>query len=40
MLEAMAVGIPAIATKWGGPVDYLNESCGILIEPTSFLSFS
>ena len=35
VLEAMAVGIPAIATKWGGPVDYLNESCGILIEPTS-----
>ncbi len=35
VLEAMAVGIPAIATKWGGPVDYLNDSCGILIEPTS-----
>ncbi len=35
VLEAMAVGIPVIATKWGGPVDYLNESCGILIEPTS-----
>ncbi|MEL6165989.1 MAG: glycosyltransferase, partial [Cyanobacteria bacterium J06628_3] len=26
---------PVIATKWGGPVDYLDESCGILIEPTS-----
>lgn len=35
VLEAMAVGIPAIATKWGGPVDYLNQSCGILIEPSS-----
>ncbi len=35
VLEAMAVGIPAIATKWGGPVDYLDDSCGILIEPTS-----
>ena len=35
VLEAMAVGIPVIATKWGGPVDYLNDSCGILIEPTS-----
>ena len=35
VLEAMAVGIPVIATKWGGPMDYLNESCGILIEPTS-----
>ncbi|MEM6752404.1 MAG: glycosyltransferase family 4 protein [Cyanobacteria bacterium P01_C01_bin.38] len=35
VLEAMAMGIPVIATKWGGPVDYLDESCGILIEPTS-----
>ncbi|NJM20770.1 MAG: glycosyltransferase family 4 protein [Richelia sp. RM2_1_2] len=35
VLEAMAMGIPVIATKWGGPADYLNESCGILIEPTS-----
>ncbi|AFY56284.1 glycosyltransferase [Rivularia sp. PCC 7116] len=35
VLEAMAVGIPVIATKWGGPADYLNGDCGILIEPTS-----
>ncbi|MEL6460653.1 MAG: glycosyltransferase family 4 protein [Cyanobacteria bacterium J06621_15] len=35
VLEAMSMGIPVIATKWGGPVDYLDESCGILIEPTS-----
>ena len=34
-MEAMAVGKHVIATKWGGPVDYLNDSCGILIEPTS-----
>ena len=33
ILEAMTMGIPVIATHWGGPVDYLDESCGILIEP-------
>lgn len=35
VLEAMAMSLPVIATKWGGPVDYLDESCGILIEPVS-----
>lgn len=35
VLEAMAVGIPAIATHWGGPADYLREDCGILVEPSS-----
>lgn len=35
VLEAMTAGLPVIATAWGGPMDYLDESCGILIEPTS-----
>jgi glycosyltransferase involved in cell wall biosynthesis len=35
VLEAMACGLPVIATKWGGPADYLDASCGFLIEPTS-----
>lgn len=35
VLEAMASGIPVIATKWGGPADYLDGSCGFLIEPLS-----
>jgi glycosyltransferase involved in cell wall biosynthesis len=35
VLEAMAVGLPVIATAWGGPLDYLDENCGILIEPSS-----
>lgn len=35
VLEAMAMSLPVIATKWGGPVDYLDDSCGILIAPTS-----
>jgi glycosyltransferase involved in cell wall biosynthesis len=33
VLEAMASGIPVIATKWGGPADYLTENTGILIPP-------
>ncbi len=35
VLEAMASGIPVIATKWGGPADYLDPSCGFLVEPRS-----
>ena len=35
VLEAMAVGLPVITTNWGGPADYLNSSCGILVEPAS-----
>jgi len=34
VLEAMATGLPVIATRWGGPADYLDNECGILIEPT------
>ena len=33
VLEAMAMGLPVIATKWGGPADYLDKNSGILIEP-------
>jgi glycosyltransferase involved in cell wall biosynthesis len=35
VLEAMAMARPVIATAWGGPADYLDPSCGILLEPTS-----
>lgn len=35
VLEAMAMGLPAIATNWGGPADYLDPSCGILLDPKS-----
>lgn len=35
VLEAMACGIPVIATAWGGPADYLDSSCGILVDPTN-----
>ena len=32
VLEAMAMGKPVIATHWGGPADYLDATCGILVE--------
>jgi glycosyltransferase involved in cell wall biosynthesis len=35
VLEAMALAKPVIATAWGGPLDYLDESCGILVPPSS-----
>lgn len=34
VLEAMSMGKPVIATAWGGPVDYLDPSCGILVPPS------
>lgn len=39
VLEAMAAGKPVIATAWGGPADYLDETCGVLVEPTSRVAF-
>lgn len=35
VLEAMALGLPVIATDWGGPADYLDPSCGVLVAPAS-----
>ena len=34
VLEAMAMAKPVIATAWGGPLDYLDPSCGILVAPS------
>lgn len=39
VLEAMAMARPVIATNWGGPTDYLDETCGILVDPTSREAF-
>jgi glycosyltransferase involved in cell wall biosynthesis len=36
VLEAMAMGKPVIATHWGGPADYLDASCGMLVKPESY----
>jgi glycosyltransferase involved in cell wall biosynthesis len=35
VLEAMSMGKPVIATAWGGPLDYLDPSCGVLVAPES-----
>lgn len=40
VLEAMALGMPVIATAWGGPTDYLDPACGIQVEPTSRQAFA
>ncbi len=32
-IEAMAMGLPVIATKSGGPENFVNDTNGILIEP-------
>ena len=34
VLEAMSMGKAVIATAWGGPLDYLDPSCGILVPPS------
>lgn len=39
ILEAMAMGKPIIATDWGGPSDYVNAKCGILVRPESEEAF-
>jgi glycosyltransferase involved in cell wall biosynthesis len=39
VIEAMASGLPVIATNWGGPADYVDASCGILVDPKSEEAF-
>ena len=39
MLEAMALGLPVIATAWGGPLDYVDATTGILVPPTDEATF-
>ncbi len=39
VLEAMSVGLPVIAADWGGPADYVDDSCGILVHPLPRRSF-
>lgn len=35
VLEALASGVCVVATDWGGPADYVDETCGILVPPES-----
>lgn len=39
VLEAMSLGLPVIASDWGGPADYLDASCGVLVSPTPRADF-
>ncbi|MEO8313412.1 MAG: glycosyltransferase family 4 protein [Pseudomonadota bacterium] len=39
ILEALALGKPVITTRWGGPADYVDGSCGVLVDPSSEQSF-
>jgi len=33
------LGNPVIATRWGGPADYVDDRCGILVPPDSVAGF-
>ena len=35
LLEAMALGLPIVATNWMGPAEYLDDRCGILVDPST-----
>ncbi|HEY9665006.1 MAG TPA: glycosyltransferase family 4 protein [Allocoleopsis sp.] len=39
LMEAMATGLPGIATNWAGPTTFMDNSCGILIDPSSPTAF-
>lgn len=39
VLEAMAIGLPTIVTNWGGPMDYVDRSTGILVDPVPRSTF-
>ena len=40
VLEAMSAGLPVIVSDWGGPADYVDPSCGVLVHPVPRKSFA
>jgi glycosyltransferase involved in cell wall biosynthesis len=36
LLEAMAYGVPVVATRVGGVSEIVNDNCGIVVDPLSF----
>jgi len=39
LLEAMAIGLAVIASDWGGPRDYVDPACGLLVSPVPRAGF-
>ncbi len=39
ILEIMAMGLPIVATNWAGPAQYVEKTCGILVDPTTVDGF-
>jgi glycosyltransferase involved in cell wall biosynthesis len=35
LVEALAAGVPVVTTSMGGALEIVDESCGVLVEPTS-----
>ncbi|WP_413167346.1 glycosyltransferase family 4 protein [Capilliphycus salinus ALCB114379] len=40
IMEAMAIGLPTIATNWAGPSYIVDDSTGILVDPSSTEEFT